>query len=414
MQKSIFAIQANPGKICSITNLNRMQIQDKILSSKLPRVGTTIFTVMSALATEHNAINLSQGFPDFEAPDELINLVSHYMKKGFNQYAPMAGLMGLREKIAIKTQELYGLACHPETEITVCSGASEALFNAIACLVHPGDEVLILEPAYDLYIPAIELFGGIPVAVALNPSDYSVDWDKVKQAISDKTRLLIINTPHNPSGAVLKKEDMEKLQKIASKKDFYILSDEVYEHIIFDGYRHESILRYPGLYERSLVISSFGKTYHTTGWKIGYCLASPYLTKEFRKIHQFNTFATSTPMQYALADFLDQKDHYMQLSDFYQQRRDFFKSLLTETPFQILPCSGTYFQLASYAHLSQEKDTEYAKRLTREAGVATIPVSVFYSDESDHKVIRFCFAKKYDTLEQGIERLVKHRNLMES
>jgi methionine transaminase len=337
----------------------------------------------------------------------MLDLVSQAMRKGLNQYAPMPGLPALREAIAEKTTFLYGTKVNPDTEITVVSGASEALFNALACLISAGDEVVIFEPAYDLYVPAINLFGGVAVPVALNPTDYSIDWAKAKEAITPKTRAIIINTPHNPTGAVLYQRDLQELQRLVAETDIFVLSDEVYEHIIFDGIAHESVLKYPDLLARSFVISSFGKTYHTTGWKIGYCIAPAELTKEFRKIHQFNTFSTSTPMQVALAEFIKEKEHYLELPDFYQERRDRFRALMQETAFKLLPCAGTYFQLASYAHLSQERDTDYAIRLTREVGVATIPVSVFYTNQTDHKVIRFCFAKRYETLEQGIDKLIK-------
>jgi methionine aminotransferase len=289
----------------------------------------------------------------------------------------------------------------------VVSGASEALFNALACVVGKGDEVIILEPAYDLYLPAIELFGGKAVGIPLDFPSYSINWEKVKQAITPQTKAIIVNTPHNPSGAIMTAQDMAQLSALTENTHIVVISDEVYEHIIFDGQVHESVLRYPALRERSFVISSFGKTYHTTGWKIGYCVAPPYFTTEFRKVHQFNTFATSTPMQVALAEFLKDKEAYLTLPTFYQERRDKFKEMLTATPFEILPCAGTYFQLVSYAHLSQEVDTAYTQRITREVGVATIPVSVFYSTPHDNKVIRFCFAKRYETLEQGIEKIIK-------
>jgi methionine aminotransferase len=384
------------------------------IESKLPQVGTTIFTVMSALANQLGATNLSQGFPDFEVHPKMIDLITHYLKKGLNQYAPMPGVMALREAIAEKTEQLYGAKCHPDTEITVTSGASEALFDAIACIIRPGDEVMIFEPAYDLYIPAIELFGGKVVPVTMN-DDYSIDWQKAQAALSPQTRMIIINTPHNPSGAILQKSDLQKLIQLIDNQDIIVVSDEVYEHIIFDEIRHESVLRYPELREKSFVISSFGKTYHATGWKIGYCIASEALTKEFRKIHQFNTFSTVSPIQYALADFLQEPSHYLDLPAFYQERRDKFRAMMAQTAFKLLPCAGTYFQLASYSHLSNEKDTDYCVRLTREVGVATIPISVFYSNPIiDNQVIRFCFAKRYETLEQGIEKLIKFEERLSS
>ncbi|HAI75265.1 MAG TPA: methionine aminotransferase [Microscillaceae bacterium] len=380
-----------------------------LIRSKLPQVGTTIFTVMSQLAQEHQAINLSQGFPDFDPDPKLLTFVTEAMQKGFNQYAPMAGLPLLRERIAEKTAALYGAEVHPMDEITVVSGASEALFNAIMALVEPGDEVIIFEPAYDLYTPAIQLAQGKVVPISLNATDYSIPWAEVAQKLTPKTKLLILNTPHNPTGSILQQTDFEQLTALLVNHSAWVLSDEVYEHIIFDGHQHQSVLRYPALRERSLVVSSFGKTYHTTGWKIGYCIAPPALTAEFRKVHQFNTFSTPTPLQHALAAFLPFREAYLELSAFYQERRDFFAQLLAQTPFRLLPCQGTYFQLASYGHLSQEPDTVYARRLTQEIGVASIPVSVFYTDQVDNKVIRFCFAKKYETMERAVERLVQHQ-----
>lgn len=379
------------------------------LNSKLPKVGTTIFSVMSALANKHKAVNLSQGFPDFKANPALIDLVSQYMQKGFNQYVPMLGVIPLREQIALKSEEMYGAKLNPDTEITVTVGASEALFNALACSVEKDDEVIIFEPAYDLYIPVIELFGGKVISIPLNEEDYSIDWDKVKQAINPKTKLIIINTPHNPTAAVLAKSDMQTLREIVKDSNIMLIGDEVYEHIIFDDLEHESLLRYPELRERSFVISSFGKTYHTTGWKVGYCVAPAEFTKEFRKIHQFNAFTVVAPMQYAIADFMKAKEHYLELPHFYQERRDKFRALLAQTPFKLLDCKGTYFQLASYAHLSQEKDLDYAQRITKEVGVATIPLSPFYAQNNDNKVLRFCFAKEYNTMEEAIERIIKNK-----
>ncbi|TXK47446.1 pyridoxal phosphate-dependent aminotransferase [Pontibacter qinzhouensis] len=375
-------------------------------SSKLPDITTTIFTVMSGLATEHRAINLSQGFPDFNCPEELVELVTKYMRAGFNQYAPMPGVLQLREKISLKTQLLYGYLPDPEREVTVTSGATEALFAAIAAIVKPGDEVVVLEPCYDSYIPAIRLAGGIPVHVPLVVPDFHIDWNLVKKRICSRTRAIIINTPHNPTGAVLTHHDMETLANIIDGTDILVISDEVYEHMVFDGDLHSSVLRHPSLRERSIAISSFGKTYHTTGWKIGYTIAPPALTVELRKMHQFLTFSTVTPMQLALADYLDQEDHYLQLPAFYQAKRDLFCQLLEPSRFQVFPSSGTYFQLARYEAISKEHDLEFAKRLTREIGVAAIPVSVFYHDKTDNKFLRFCFAKSEETLRKAAERLV--------
>lgn len=377
------------------------------LTSKLPKVGTTIFSVMSGLAKEHDAINLSQGFPDFSCSPKLISLVNNYMKKGHNQYAPMAGVQGLREKIAEKTEELYSAKYNPDTEITVTPGATLALYAAITATVREGDEVVIIEPAYDSYVSAIELNGGRPIFVDLKYPNYNIDWEEFKKVITFKTRMIIINTPHNPSGSILTAADMQQLEKITSNSDIIVLSDEVYEHIIFDGYEHQSVARYPKLAERSFIVSSFGKTYHTTGWKMGYCMAPENLMKEFRKVYQYLVFAANTPIQYALADFLDDKDAYLQLGAFYQEKRDFFKKLIKGSNFKILDCKGSYFQLLDYSKLTHEKDTDYAIRLTKEKGIASIPVSVFYKHAVDNHVLRFCFAKENDTLEQAAEILCK-------
>ncbi|WP_051360152.1 methionine aminotransferase [Adhaeribacter aquaticus] len=360
---------------------------------------------MSQLASEYGAINLSQGFPDFNCPTILADLVSHYTKAGFNQYAPMAGLTTLREQISLKTQLLYQHTPNPETEITITSGATEALFAAIAAVVNPGDEVIVIEPAYDSYVPAIVLNGGIPVFVQLTLPDFSIDWEAVAAKITSKTRLLILNSPHNPTGAVLTREDLENLAQIADHTGMYIIGDEVYEHIVFDGRQHQSLLRHKALAARSFVISSFGKTYHATGWKVGYCIAPPALTTEFRKIHQYLTFSTVTPIQYALADFLDNKEHYLNLPHFYQQKRDLFCQLLARSKFTLTPSPGTYFQLVSYQHITNEPDLTFAKRLTRELGVAAIPISVFYQNRQDNKILRFCFAKNEDTLRLAADKL---------
>ncbi|MFB9863456.1 pyridoxal phosphate-dependent aminotransferase [Rufibacter immobilis] len=375
------------------------------LQSKLPHVGTTIFSTMSQLAAQHGAINLSQGFPDFDCPPALVELVSQAMRAGHNQYAPGIGISALREKISQKTQELYGHFAHPDTEITVTSGATEALFAAIAAVVQPGDEVLVLEPCYDSYVPAIELSGGVPVFVPLRFPDYSVDWQQVENKLTEKTRLLIVNSPHNPSGAVWQPQDMAALTRLTQKYPFLILSDEVYEHMVFDGQPHRSILSVPALAQRAFVVSSFGKTYHTTGWKVGYCIAPAPLTVEFRKVHQYLTFSTATPFQHALAAYLEHQEHYLTLPQFYQQKRDLFASLLQPSKFELLPCAGTYFQLARYRHISDQPDVAFSQWLTKEAGVAVIPVSVFYHDGQDHGVIRFCFAKKEETLRTAAERL---------
>jgi methionine transaminase len=377
------------------------------ISSKLPTVGTTIFTVMSKLAAEHQAINLSQGFPDFNCSPDLVELVNKSMLKGNNQYAPMPGIIPLRERIAEKTEDLYSAKYDPETEITVTSGATQAIFTAIAAVIREGDEVVIFEPAYDCYQPAIELNGGKTIYLQLKAPSYSINWDEVKKVVNHRTKMIIINTPHNPTGSIMTAADMSKLEKLTKNTDIVIISDEVYEHIIFDNIEHQSVCRYPRLAERSFVISSFGKTFHTTGWKIGYCLAPKNLMAEFRKVHQFLVFSANTPIQFALAEFLKKKKNYIQLNKFYQQKRDFFIKLLKGSKFTIKPASGTYFQLLGYEKLSKEKDNEYAIRLTKEKGIASIPVSVFYHKPEDNKVLRFCFAKKNETLEKAAEILQK-------
>lgn len=376
-------------------------------SSKLPDVGTSIFTVMSALANEHKALNLSQGFPDFNCPEPLINLVTKYMQEGFNQYAPMHGMPQLRHKISLKTEKLYGYLPNPDTEITVTSGATEALNAAITAVVKPGDEVVVLEPCYDSYAPVIRLCGGSPIYVSLALPDFSVDWDQVKKRLSSRTRMIIINTPHNPTGAVMTPQDMDKLANLLDGSDILVLSDEVYEHMVFDGQQHYSALQLPQLRARSFVVSSFGKTYHTTGWKVGYTIAPPQLTNELRKMHQFITFCTATPFQLAIADFMDQEAHYLRLPDFYQTKRDFFVEQLQQTRFDLIPSAGTYFQLAKYSGITNEYDLEFAKRLTTETGVAAIPVSAFYHDKTDNKYLRFCFAKSEETLKAAGEKLAK-------
>jgi methionine transaminase len=377
------------------------------LKSKLPDVGVTIFTIMSKLANDHNAINLSQGFPDFDVHPDLVALVDKFMCSGHNQYAPMQGVQALREQIAEKVSDLYHATYDPDSEITVTSGATEALFAAISAVVRQGDEVIILEPAFDSYVPVIKLNGGIPVYVEYKFPDYRIDWNDVRNVLTSKTRLIILNSPHNPTGTVFTDSDMSELKHILQDTDVLILSDEVYEHIIFDGVRHESVALHPELFERSFVISSFGKTYHTTGWKIGYCLAPAPLSKEFQRVHQFLTFASNTPIQYAYAQFMKNKEVYLSLSAFYQEKRDKFLSLIGDSRFKALPCRGTYFQMMDYSAISDESDVEFSKRMTIEHGVASIPPSVFYHHQVDHKVLRFCFAKKDETLEKAAERLCK-------
>jgi methionine aminotransferase len=378
------------------------------IKSKLPQVGTTIFTVMSHLAAECGAINLSQGYPDFSAPEELLDLVARHLQAGHNQYAPMAGLPELREQIALKTERLYGRKTDPESEVTVTSGATEALFSAIEAFVHPGQEVIVFDPAYDSYEPAIRLAGGRTLHIPMLAPDFQVDWNRVANAINKNTRMIILNTPHNPTGSVLTDEDIEMLSELTRETEILLLGDEVYEHMIFDQRIHASLLRFPALSQRSLVISSFGKTYHATGWKIGYCVASPNLMAEFRKVHQFVQFCVVTPMQYALADFLATRpEHYLELPEFYEQKRDRFCELLEPSRFELEPSAGTYFQLARYSSITSEPDVEFSKRLTRESGVACIPVSVFYESPPDQHLLRFCFAKDTETLEQAAEILCK-------
>jgi methionine aminotransferase len=377
------------------------------INSKLPDVGTTIFTVMSQLAADCGAINLSQGFPDFPAPAGLLERVAHHLKAGNNQYAPMAGLPVLREQIARKTERLYQRATDADTEVTVTSGATEALFAAIEAFVHPGDEVIVFDPAYDSYDPAIRLAGGRPVHLPLEGGDFHVNWECVGDSINTGTRMIILNTPHNPTGAVLTDADLDRLAALVRDTDVILLGDEVYEHMVFDGERHASLLRHRELAARSLVVSSFGKTFHATGWKIGYAVAPAALTKEFRRVHQFVQFCVVTPMQHALADYLaSDPGHYLGLSDFYQARRDRFCTLLETSRFHVRPSAGTYFQLLDYSAITDEPDTEFARRLTREAGVACIPVSVFQAEPpAEQRLLRFCFAKQDQTLVQAAERL---------
>ncbi len=378
-----------------------------LISSKLPNVGTTIFTVMSKLAADHNAINLSQGFPDFNCDKDLIGLVNKYMLAGNNQYAPMAGLMSLRETIAAKTEEIYSAKYDPETEITVTAGATQAIFTAISAIIREGDEVIIFEPAYDCYQPAIELNGGKTIYLQLKAPNYSIDWEELKKVVNHHTKMIIINTPHNPTGSIMTAGDMARLEKLTKGTDIVIISDEVYEHIIFDGYEHQSVARYPRLAERSFIISSFGKTFHTTGWKIGYCVAPKNLMAEFRKVHQFMVFCCNTPIQHALAEYLKNKSNYKNLGTFYQKKRDYFINLIKNSKFNFEPASGTYFQLLRYNAISKEKDTNFSIRLTKEFGVASIPISVFYHNAVDNRVLRFCFAKKEETLEKAAEILNK-------
>lgn len=377
------------------------------IPTKLPYAGTTIFTVMSKLAADENALNLSQGFPSFDCSPELIGLVDHYMKKGFNQYSPMSGITPLKESLAEKTSLVYGVDYEPDTEVTIVSGATEAIFCAVTAVVHPGDEVILFEPAYDSYRPAIDINGGVPVYITLNAPDFAIDWEVVRTKITPKTKAIMINTPHNPVGTVLSRQDLEQLAAIVRDKDIFIISDEVYEHIVFDGDLHHSMMTHPVLRERSFICGSFGKTYHMTGWKIGYCLAPKELSDEFRRIHQFITFSTVTPMQYALADFLKIPEYYLSLPEFYQKKRDRFNAAIKGSRFSFTPSKGSFFQIVSYERITDEYDYDLAVRLTKEIKVAAIPVSVFYQDKKDDKLLRFCFAKDDWMLDKAGEILCK-------
>ncbi|WP_250529071.1 pyridoxal phosphate-dependent aminotransferase [Caballeronia sp. ATUFL_F1_KS4A] len=375
--------------------------------SRLPNVGTTIFTVMSALATQKGAVNLGQGFPDFDCDARIVDAVAAAMRDGHNQYPPMAGAAPLRQAIARKIDAFYGRAYNPDTEITVTAGATQALLTAILCCVHPGDEVIVIEPMYDSYVPSIELAGGKPVFVSLEAPDYGLPFDKIAAAITPRTRLIMINTPHNPTGRVWRAEDMKKLEEIVRDTNVLIVSDEVYEHMVYDGAPHESVSRYPELAKRSFVVSSFGKTFHVTGWKVGYVAAPAALTAEFRKVHQFNVFTVNTPMQIGLAHYLEDPKPYLELPAFYQKKRDFFREGLAKTRFSLLPSEGTYFQCVDYSKISDMPEAEFSQWLTSEIGVAAIPVSAFYHESHESGVVRFCFAKKEETLALALERLAK-------
>ena len=378
------------------------------IRTKLPKVGTTIFTVMSQLATQHKAINLGQGFPDFDSPQALRDALALAMNSGRNQYAPMTGVPKLREQIALKTEKLYGRKVSADTEVTVTSGATEALFAAIAAVVHAGEEVIVLDPCYDSYEPAIELAGARAVHVPLSLPDFSVDWARVKAAITPKTRMILINSPHNPTGAVLSADDLDALAELVRGTDIFVLSDEVYEHIIFDAQSHQSVLRHAELAARSFVVSSFGKTYHCTGWKVGYCIAPPPLSAEFRKVHQYLTFCTFSPAQWAFADVLEaDPQHYLDLPRFYQAKRDRFRELLAPSKFKLQAVGGAYFQLVDYSAISDKDDLNFCEWLVREAGVAAIPVSAFYESPPESRLIRFCFAKSDETLVAAAERLCR-------
>jgi methionine aminotransferase len=375
----------------------------------LPKVGTTIFTVMSALASEKGAVNLGQGFPDFHCDPALVDAVTRAMQDGLNQYPPMAGVLPLREAIADKVERLYGHRYDPVSEITVTAGATQGILTSVLCAVHPGDEVIVIEPVYDCYVPAIELAGGVPVFVQMEvgAAGYSIPWDKVRAAVTPKTRMIMVNTPHNPTGSVMRASDVAALADIVRGTDILILSDEVYEHMVFDGQPHESLARHPELAERSFINSSFGKTYHVTGWKVGYVAAPAALTAEFRKVHQFNVFTVNTPVQYGLAEYMKNPAPYLDLPAFYQRKRDLFRAGLANTRFELLPSQGTYFQCVKYDAISDQSEAEFCKWLTSEIGVAAIPVSAFYNTPKESGIVRFCFAKKDETLQLALERLAK-------
>ncbi len=374
--------------------------------SKLSSAQVTIFTEMSALATQYNAINLGQGFPDFDPPGELLELVKKHLSDHKNQYAPMAGALTLREALSDKLLQAYSCKVSPDNEITITAGATQAIFTAITAFVHAGDEVIIFEPAYDSYRPSIEIAGGKAVVFTMLPPDFHINWSMVKAMINEKTRMIIINSPHNPTGTTLKEEDLLKLAAVVRDTDIIILSDEVYEHLIYDGAQHQSVMRFPELYARSFAVFSFGKTFHATGWKIGYIAGPEYLTKEFRKVHQWNVFCVNSFIQYALAEYLTEKSHYEYLPNFYQQKRDFFKSILLKTEFKPLKSEGTFFQLADYTNVSELDDVSFTKEMTIKFGIATIPLSVFYSSKEDVKLIRFCFAKTEKLLSAAGEKMV--------
>ena len=376
--------------------------------SKLPDVGTSIFTIMSTHANKHGAINLAQGFPNFDIDPELIDLVFQYMKKGHNQYAPMQGVRSLRQSIASKVDHFYGISVDVDDEITVTAGATQALFTAISAFCRKGDEVIIFEPAYDSYAPGIRLNGAIPVPYTMKAPDFSIDWGEVAKLISPKTRMIIINSPHNPSGTLLSSEDMAQLANLIRGTDIVLLSDEVYEHLTFDGEKHESVLLYPELYERSLVVFSFGKTLHNTGWKMGYAIGPPGLTKELRKVHQFNVFSVNTPIQHAVADYLLKFERFESLAGFFEEKRDLLSAFLDKTEFELIPCKGTYFLIADYSKISSENDLEFAKAMTVQMGVATIPLSPFYTIKPDQRIVRFCFAKTREMLEDAGNKLSVH------
>ena len=377
------------------------------IKSKLPSTKTSIFAVMSQLSNEYNAINLSQGFPDFDISEELIELVNKYMNKGFNQYAPMPGVKTLRDEIVKKVERIYGIKYNADKEVNITAGATQALYSVISAFIKEHDEVIVFEPAYDSYVPAVKLNGGTIRYASLKTPDYHINWNDVKKLINHNTKMIILNSPHNPTGSVIKASDLKQLEKLTNNTNIIVLSDEVYEHLIFDGKTHESVCKYPKLAERSFAVFSFGKTFHATGWKMGYCLAPEKLMKEFRKAHQFVVFACNTPMQYAIAEFLKDENNYLKLGEFYQKKRDYFLKLIKNSNFKVIPSYGTYFQLLDYSKISDEKEMDFASRLITEHGIASIPISPFYNDKTDNKTLRFCFAKSDETLEKAAKILCK-------
>ena len=388
-------------------NMTTMNARTPVLKTKLPAVGTTIFTVMSALATEHKAVNLGQGFPDFDCDPMLVTAVNHAMTTGLNQYPPMVGVQVLRDAVSAKVMALHGKNYDANSEITVTAGATQAIITAILAVVHPGDEVIVLEPCYDSYVPNIELAGGVVVRVPLTPGTFRPDFDKISAAITPKTRAIIINSPHNPSATIWSREDMLKLQEVLAPTDVLLISDEVYEHMVYDGQEHQSAARFPELAARAFIVSSFGKTYHVTGWKVGFVAAPAVLTAEFRKVHQFNVFTVNTPVQYGLASYMADAQPYLTLPAFYQRKRDLFKAGLAKTKFKILPTTGSYFQCVDITDISDLSEAEFCKWLTTEIGVAAIPLSAFYGNGFDQRIVRFCFAKKDETLNLALEKLAK-------
>ncbi len=380
---------------------------NSIVFSKLPSIKTSIFSVMTKMAEDHQAINLAQGFPDFNCDNRLIDLVTNYMKKGYYQYAPMPGIMPIREQIAIKTEELYQTKYNPDTEITITAGATQAIFTAIGAFVREGDEVIVIEPAYDCYVPAIKLHGGNPVFIELQAPEFKYNWEIIKRAINQHTKMIIVNNPMNPVGRVFSSEDIAELEKLTENTDIIILADEVYEHIVFDAKKHLSLAKSDSLAARSIIVSSFGKTYHTTGLKLGYCMAPEKLMREFRKVHQYNVFSVNTTLQYAYADLMKEKDLYLELSAFYQQKRDYFCNLLKETRFKVTPTQGTYFQVVDYSEISDMQDLDFANYLVKDHKVASIPLSPFFHIKSKSPLLRLCFAKNNDTIEMAINKLCK-------